>query len=315
MQEKEIVPAGEIFQSGNSDLEQPAPGGDPRFVQILVPAVIAALQLAAGIGQNVANRKFQKEQQAKQQEYDSPVNQVKRLEEAGINPALALGSVSSGSFGQSPAPLQGIPELVGSAGAGAFNGVNSLMQLKRTQLDMEAMQERVRQLKLSNDFAESSMGDRLRLVFANLLSTNQTNDLRQFDLDFAKWYNDPKNNKFHFNYLDNKGEWHTQTYTFVGSPRQVASSYENMYADARLNKVYQDYMNAIKQGDYLGAQITGAELGNDRQRIARDFELNAKQPWGQTKPLDRFINYLLDGLMMKYGDKIMQKLYGWLDRL
>lgn len=310
MLEKEIVPAGEIFNSGNGDLEQPAPGGDPKFVQFLVPAVIAAIQLAAGIGQNVANRKFAKEQQAAQQEYDSPVNQVKRLEAAGINPALALGSVSTGNFGQSPAPLQGLPELVGTAGAGAFNGVNSLMQLKRTQLDMEAMQERVRQLKLSNDFAESSMGDRLRLVFANLLSADQTNDLRQFDLDFAKWYNTTDDNLSAYVSLGGVDQ------NYYGlSPRQVEGYYNLQYPSARLDKVRQDYDNAVLHGDYLGAQILGAELGNSRQQIALDFERNAKQPWGQTRPLDRLINFVINGLMTKYGDRIMQKLYGWLDRL
>ena len=44
------------------------------------------------------SRMWQEEMWHKQNEYDSPVNQRARLEEAGINPNLAFGSAASATY-------------------------------------------------------------------------------------------------------------------------------------------------------------------------------------------------------------------------
>ena len=67
----------------------------------------------------------QKEFWYEQQDYNSPANQVERLKEAGINPALALGNIQSGQMGSAPA----VPSM-SAAQAGSFAGAtDSILSL------------------------------------------------------------------------------------------------------------------------------------------------------------------------------------------
>ena len=286
---------------------------DFGLVSVLVPAIISAISIAASAGTAARNRKFAKEQQQQQQEYESPAAQVERLKAAGLNPNLLAGSVSSGSFGESPAPLPDLGQVVGSSANTAFQGINAAISLTQQQQNIDMMNERIRQLRISNDFAEQSNPDKLRLIVANLLSANQTNDLRQFDLDFAKWYNglnykrvEARDAPFLFWFPLKSSIDH-----YV-SPRQLESEYSLRYSDIRNDKVYQDYQNALKNGDILSAQLYGMQIGNSRAEIARDYENSTHMAWGANmRPLDMIISFALRGILEKYGPKLMQ----WLDKL
>lgn len=300
----DIVPATDIFESGRTDMGSTKDFG---LVSVLVPAIISAISIAASAGTAAANRKFQKQMQQQQQAYDSPVAQLERYKEAGINPNLALGNVSSGSFGDTPSPLPDFGGVVGQAANSTFQGVNSLMDLKAKQQNLEYMQERINSLRLSNQYNSMSMGDRLRLVIANLLSANQVNDLRKYDLDFAKWYNGLNIQRLTAEDSSTMF-WYPLSSSirkFV-SPRQLESEYSLRYSDIRNDKVYQDYLNAISHGDILGAQLTGYNLGNSRQQIALDYEKATNMPWGNQRPLDKLIGFMLNGLLEEYGPYIME---------
>lgn len=284
---------------------------DFGLVSVLVPAIISAISIATSAGIAARNRKFQKEQQQQQQDYESPIAQVERLKAAGLNPNLLASSVSSGSFGESPAPLPDMGEVIGSNVNQAFQGINAAINLTQQQQNIDMMNERIRQLRISNDFAEKSNPDRLRLIVANLLSADQTNNLRQFDLEFAKWFN---GRDFYatLNYLDNNGQWQQHRFDFGGlSARQVLDGVSPVvYSNIRNDKVYQDYLNSIKNGDILGAQLYGMQIGNSRAVIARDYEASTHMAWGANmRPLDMIISFALRGILEKYGPKLME----WLD--
>lgn len=53
-----------------------------------------------------ANRRWQETQWDKANEYNSPINQVQRYRDAGLNPALMTGQISSGNANPSPIPPQ-----------------------------------------------------------------------------------------------------------------------------------------------------------------------------------------------------------------
>lgn len=286
---------------------------DFGLVSVLVPAIISAISIAASAGTAARNRKFAREQQEQQQQYESPEAQVERLKAAGLNPNLLAGSVSSGSFGESPAPLPDMGQVIGSSANQAFQGINAAISLTQQQQNIDMMNERIRQLRISNDFAEKSNPDRLRLIFANLLSANQTNDLRQFDVDFAKWFNKGDFSTY-MNYLDSDGEWRQLNFDYGGlSARQVTEGVSPViYSNIRNDKVYQDYQNAIKNGDILGAQLYGMQIGNSRAEIARDYEASTHMAWGANmRPLDMILSFALRGILEKYGPKLME----WLDSL
>lgn len=81
----------------------------------------------------------QKEFWYEQQDYNSPANQVERLKEAGINPALSLGNIQSGQMGSAPAVPSMSAAQAGSF-AGATDSILALINNKKQQrkLDSEA---------------------------------------------------------------------------------------------------------------------------------------------------------------------------------
>lgn len=84
-----------------------------------------------GVKDVAVDKPFQKGFWYEQQQYNSPKNQVKRLEEAGINPALAIGNIQSGQ-GASIAPTN--PNIA----AGVSDSILGLINNKRQQDIMES---------------------------------------------------------------------------------------------------------------------------------------------------------------------------------
>ena len=284
--------------------------GTPKdfgLVSVLVPAIISAISIAASAGTAARNRKFAKEQQQQQQEYESPAAQVERLKAAGLNPNLMAGSVSSGSFGESPAPLPDMGQVIGSNANQAFQGINAAISLTQQQQNIDMMHERIRQLRISNDFAEKSNPDKLRLILANLLSAERTNRIGDIEEKFNQWLNTPDvrlSQYFSSNGVDSSFD--------NLSPAQYNTLNPMYYGAIRNDKVYQDYQNSLKNGDILGAQLYGMQIGNSRAEIARDYEASSHMAWGANmRPLDMIISFALRGLLEKYGPKLMQ----WLDNL
>lgn len=73
---------------------------------MLLPLIAAGASLAGTIGSNISARKRQQQQQEqdvkfweKQNEYNNPQNQMRRLQEAGLNPNLVYGQSSGGAAG------------------------------------------------------------------------------------------------------------------------------------------------------------------------------------------------------------------------
>lgn len=280
---------------------------DFGLVSVLVPAILSAISIATSAGTAAANRKFQKQMQKQQQDYNDPSAQIERLKAAGLNPNLALGSVSSGDFGESPHPLPDMGQVIGSSANTAFQGINAAISLKQQQQNIEMMQERIRQLRISNNFAELSNPDRLRLIAANLLSANRTNRIGDIEEKFQNWLNsvDPNLN-IHWTHNG------TDYDIYDISPRQFSSILDMQYSGLRSEKVYQDYLNALKNGDILGAQLFGMQIGNSRAKIALDYEQSTHMAWGSNmRPLDMILSFALRGLLEKYGPKLMK----WLESL
>lgn len=88
-------------------------------------------------------------------EYNTPQAQMRRFEEAGLNPALMYGNVSSGN--SSSAPVQGVPEMPDWSKsmkqlAQAFN----IVGLKEQIANMKRAQAEARSAKAAADDAESN---------------------------------------------------------------------------------------------------------------------------------------------------------------
>lgn len=116
----------------------------------------------ATILQNQANkrearraREWQEEMWNKQNEYNLPINQRKRLEEAGINPNLAFGSAASAMSASVP----GSPVVPKIDYQGA---ISNYYERKSILASINMQKEATRREKLNNDMMEQLLNDRIR---------------------------------------------------------------------------------------------------------------------------------------------------------
>lgn len=118
-------------------------------------AALGATALSAGLGayQSSVNAGMQRETNQmnyemwqKQLDYDRPINQVNRLKEAGLNPALMYGTGSGANVGAKPIPME--------APQHKFNLDPGLaVAMQQTRL----ISEQARALRLENDQNDPKM--------------------------------------------------------------------------------------------------------------------------------------------------------------
>lgn len=88
----------------------------------------SALQNAANANLDEENREWQELMWNKNNEYNKPINQRKRLEEAGINPALAFSSGNTGVASSASTPNQHAPADFSALGSGFQGAAGMLLQ-------------------------------------------------------------------------------------------------------------------------------------------------------------------------------------------
>lgn len=133
----------------------------------ILPGIGGLIQGAAGIAgsviQNRGNQKLANQAQQyelemwnKSNEYNSPQAQMKRLQQAGLNPNLVYGTGNVSGQTSSPAPRAHIPEFKApmvDQNLG-FNILNSAMQLMKTQADTDNIRA-IKELNVTRNLVEN----------------------------------------------------------------------------------------------------------------------------------------------------------------
>lgn len=113
--------------------------------------VVSAVALAANVGGTIYTNKKEQQNYEDMKEYNSPLEQVKRLEQAGLNPNLASGGVNTVT--QQPQVANPAESLVNLPGMlqNAYNSGNSKerLQLTRQQTQLQKLKYDI-QLKLAD---------------------------------------------------------------------------------------------------------------------------------------------------------------------
>lgn len=159
-------------------------------------AIQGGSQVAGGVigalatgQQNKKNRKFAENMYNRQKadniefwnmqnDYNSPQAQMKRFQEAGLNPNLIYGQGNSGPAGaiQTPdvqTPQTRTPEWGGAIQAGGLSFINSIY-------DLEIKQAQIDNLKAQNN----EIKERTLLMGSQRTNTDVLGKRNQFDLDF-----------------------------------------------------------------------------------------------------------------------------------
>ena len=140
-------------------------------------------QMAWSEAQAAKQMNWQRDMWNAMNEYNTPANQRKRLEEAGINPALALGNVSTGSATSSPSgsqaqmpsspnlqPLQfNLMDLIQSASA--------FQMLRRQGLENKALAEDVKAKQRENKLGDATYSYDKELKWLNVLTESSRQKL------------------------------------------------------------------------------------------------------------------------------------------
>lgn len=109
-------------------------------------------------------KEYDYEMWQKNNEYNSPANQVKRYQEAGINPALAMSSITSGTS-QSTAGGQTTPQTTPSVNQNPAQEVNTqvsnLALIGKQLSDIGKQNEEVRSMQIDNAWQNTERSIRL----------------------------------------------------------------------------------------------------------------------------------------------------------
>lgn len=128
-----------------------------------------------------------------QNEYNSPVNQVKRLKEANLNPALLYGSGASGASGSAGAvsradvknPHFNTPDLSGIGMAG-IQALNNMYALEKQKVEVDNMKKQGKVLQQEALVKAASAVDLAVGADRKKFDLSQESKLAQVSIDYRK---------------------------------------------------------------------------------------------------------------------------------
>jgi len=210
----------------------------------------------------------------KQNDYNSPANQMKRFQEAGLNPNMVYGAGNPGNAGAVPTPDVATPQFRspewGNAVSGA--GLNALNAI----YDLEIKQAQVDNLKASNNVILEEAG--LKAAQRKSLLTGEENT--RFGLDFKRDLRDVS--------ADYQRERLRQTRTATDlsinedARRAVANSSSVKEAAERILNLQESRLNMRQQRIHSQADVL--RIADERRRI-KQHVLNM-QKTGALQDLD-----------------------------
>lgn len=134
---------GDVAPAQVGTIQQSSQSGEKSAVAAIVAAVVSAVASIAGVA---INNSQAKKRVSEQNEYNSPANQLKRYEEAGLNPNLIYGTGASSAGNQSqPASSQGFDSQ------SLMPLVNTMLQLPQIQQSIRESQSRMTQMAFQNE--------------------------------------------------------------------------------------------------------------------------------------------------------------------
>lgn len=268
----------------------------------IVPLISGAFDLAT----QFINYGKSKRENEENIDYNSPVNQVKRMKQAGLNPSMVYGQISSGQSNFQSAPFSNPAHRV-------VNTLSQMQSFKNQILQNDLLQTQITSQKLDNQYKEGSMYNRLlrAMYSANLAGlqvryqrgeiTRQqyNNEVARLNKDLQVWYH-TNHPDFFVSYGDDSANAEERVFSPM-SPAMYNLYMQTKRSGGTTEKVYQDYWNAIKSGNLLDAHIVGAKLQNEINEVARDYTKLHNRPFSNVTLVDGIISGIIDRIAKKYG--------------
>ena len=170
-------------------------------MSILAAGIGALGSIAGGVINAFSNQRaadkqydYQKDLIERQNVYNSPANQMKRLQEAGLNPNLVYGggNVTGNQSGTGSAPTVQSDGDFG-IGAAAQNAINTTMAIDNHDMDMQMKHQEILHKKDNHDAILKQAEAQLektktedKVLKSQLLTNQMTNDILKHDVNIIK---------------------------------------------------------------------------------------------------------------------------------
>lgn len=270
----------------NSDRPLPNSARTKLGFAAIAPAMINGL---FSLGSQVYNQINYKNNRDFDLWYNSPAEQMHRMKHAGINPNMAVGSISPGQQHSNPPQSTNPFER-------AINDIANVAQLRNNLLQNEYLREQLNGLRLDNKFKAQSYDKRMLTVAYRTWSAYYSQELAQrrityqgyvnkmaeLNKNYQEWLNTPLGDvdlKYYTIDADGNRVDAQRTYTFDWSPQQ--STYLGNLLRSHISDI-----SAVQAYDFNEIfnplRIDSQSILNDRADIARDFEKIFNMPFGRS---------------------------------
>lgn len=320
-----------------------------------IPAAIAAAgSLISSIWTNQSNKRnvektnqqqvelmreqnaFNESMMSKQNEINSLPNQVKQMQEAGLNPSFMFQSGGTAQ-GVSPASSAGLAQLTppqanGSGIAEAFyRSVELRNQTMKAEADVNEQTAHTEGMKTANEYADERERSLIDQIKANTSLSDAERDLRiqQVQTEKASYINmmqSVENMKYEQQLLEEKlktapYERHMLMVEIIRKTKllpyeiQESASRANLNkVEAKLafmtvNKVRDECLNLIKQGKLIDQNIISQIIDNAVKRSDADVKIS-NNSYLADSPMRSFIYSQCDGIIGNMFKSIGATLYG-----
>lgn len=270
---------------------------------------IASEFLDAGLAFGLEQYRYNQEQAAieEQREYNTPLNQVRRLAEAGINPYSMGSQIVGGNVAQDHAtPKFDSNQPFSKAMQGSINAMlaysqieNSAQELKNKQAQEKLINAQAEGQLLTNFYNDASMQDRIN---RNSL-TNQ-----KIYLDSLR-ANNEISQSFYEKELK-RLELEMKKYEFTIGP-DGKPYYQSVYdlnyqkLDKTVDKINAEISLIYSRKDLTDQQKSFYIEKSLREQIARQYEEMTGTPWNSSNSKWSFINRAISSVAqaLAYGNK------------
>lgn len=210
-------------------------------------------QIAAAKEQQERQNKFNLDMWKMQADYNSPEQQVKRMKDANLNPALAMGNISSGSMAS--APEQNVADTAALEGAqtGVFantiqNVVDSMLDVQKKVLDLQSVKEDIKGKDVNNRFQNASFLERLEQLRNNNAKTLEDIAAVRKNLELMRLEGQLK-------------EFSIKTLL----PQQAKIN------DSQIKKIDQEVDNLVLTSQIMDEQLSQAKSETDRIKVYNQY--------------------------------------------
>lgn len=231
-----------------------------------------------------------------QNEYNKPINQIRRLREAGLNPATLLAQGSVDNVNSSPPQSADMAAGMSAASQSLVNSLtmsNLKEQNRNLKMQNEVLKEDARSKSLDNDLKQAENQDKIARAnemkdfYDEYIGLPKPDSLGNWENRNGYWYDIDSGrvaNRYDYNMTDDEFKLHnrrrqsikfdfdTQSYQVHMTDLEdrmkiirwaIEDTYGIKTADLAVHELEQKIDNMKKQGELYGEQITAIKLDND----------------------------------------------------